>query len=114
MDLDRLIDEARDELTGARECVELAVSRALHILGRVEEEQRRLRREAMQQELKVYTEAEAAKLLKLGHTTLRELRASRGLPHCRAGDRVIYTAEQLERITRMLERPVTLKEVKRA
>lgn len=114
MDVEKLIDQARDELAGAREQIELAVTRALQMIGRVEEENRRLRREALNHSLKVFTEVEAAQELRISATTLRTLRAEKRLPHFRAGDRVLYTQEHLVRITQLLERPVVLREAKRS
>lgn len=111
MDVEQVIDTAREELLGAREQVDAALAGAFRTLDRLEEENRRLRRESIERSLQVYTEQEAADVLKVGYSTLRRHRTELNLPHFRLAEHVRYTQEHLVRIAQILERPAGPREV---
>ena len=69
------------------------------------DELRRARSEAQHVHLRVFTEQEAAKELRVGDSTLRRYRIKAGAdwPHMRAGDRVLYTNLHLVEITELLD-----------
>lgn len=68
---------------------------------KTQEEFAALRAEAARLEL--YTEAEAAKILKVSERALADLRRAHRLPHCSFGKKPRYTREQLKEICRVLE-----------
>jgi excisionase family DNA binding protein len=61
--------------------------------------------EIRRRDFKVYTEDEAAELLKVSKDTLQRLRQRHALPHTQAGSLIRYTDEQLARAAEILERP---------
>lgn len=83
-------------------------------LSRAEEEKARLIREAeeVSQKLTIYTEQEAAQVLRMSQDTLARLRKDKSLPHMREGMLIRYSAQHLHRIVEILERP-KLQEAKR-
>jgi hypothetical protein len=83
-------------------------------LDEAEEENRRLRDEAQMTNVVVYTEPEAAEVLRMSQDTLARLRESEGLPHFRAGALVRYTNRHVAEITEMLSKPVRGKKRMRA
>ncbi len=88
-----LLATITNEITAARMELQIAA-----------DENRRLRHEAENANLKVYTEAEAAAELKIGETTLRHMRtASTAFPCWRAGSSVRYTNFHLIEIVEMLD-----------
>jgi hypothetical protein len=82
-----------------------ALARANGLLLQAADEIRRLRNEAANVNLKIYTEAEAAEFFGIGESTLRRYRTSHeAWPHFRFGDLVKYTNFHLVEITEILDR----------
>lgn len=104
------------QLDNAFAALETAVIEAQATLGRIGFARERLQAEVdeMRRErdaLEVFTEAEAAEMLKLGEHCregraeehLGELRRQLDLPHCKLGTKVRYTREHLREIVAALE-----------
>ena len=81
------------------------IATARWLLTQAADEHRRLRREAEIVNLKVFTEEEAARELKIGESTLRRLRTSHNEWPCfRPGDLVRYSNLHLVEIIEILDR----------
>jgi hypothetical protein len=99
-----LIEATQERLLELQSEIELTLSRARALLFQAGEEIRQLRTQVEKDNLKVYTEEEAAAVLKIGKTTLRHLRtATPGFPCWRVGSTVRYANFHLMRIIESLE-----------
>ncbi|MDQ3686874.1 MAG: hypothetical protein M3430_14955 [Acidobacteriota bacterium] len=110
-ELDQLIVWSRE----TQASIDAAFARLRHLAAKAGDEQRQLRHDAMNANLEVFTEEEAAKKLKASGKTMRRLRGEHGRawPHFRVGDLVRYTNFDLVEITKLLSRRVELREQKR-
>jgi hypothetical protein len=99
---DHKFDELRRRLLDIQGELLRLCAETLHALDEAEEENRRLRGEAQMTHLEVFTETEAAKVLRMSAATLARLRESEHLPHFRAGMLVRYTNRHLAEITELL------------
>lgn len=99
------IEETLARLAELETEMRASMARARGLLHQAGEEIARLRVEKAQARLTVYTEAEAARELQIGESTLRRLRTSHPgtWPCFRAGDLVRYTNLHLFEITQMLD-----------
>ncbi len=107
-ELDQLILWSRE----AQSQIDAAFSRLRHLAAKAGDEQRQLRNAAMNANLEVFTEEEAAKELKTSEATMRRLRSKyRGTwPHFRVGALVRYTNFDLVEITKLLSKRIELRE----
>jgi hypothetical protein len=98
-------DELRQRLIDGQGELHRLSAELLSALDAAEEENRRLRDAAETVNLVVYTEPEAAEVLRMSQDTLARLRAELDLPHFRAGMLVRYTNSHLAEITEILSKP---------
>ena len=92
---------ACDELQKAMFDAQAAISRVNWLKDRLLSEVESIK--ADQEKLEIFTEADAAKRLKIEASLLADLRRRYDLPHCSFGNRARYTKEQLIAICSMLE-----------
>lgn len=97
---DRLATAWR-ELTELEALVHQALGAARGSLVVVEDENRRLRQEALRRRPEFYTEREFAKMLKVSESTLKRIRAKHSLDHMLVGSgdgrqQVRYSSQQVE------------------
>jgi hypothetical protein len=104
MTTDEELQSFLEELTALQQDFDAKCARLRSIGLAAQDELRRLRDEAQDVHLKVYTEPEAAEVLRLSSASLARLRESEGLPHFRAGTLVRYTNKHLAEITELLVR----------
>jgi hypothetical protein len=103
--IERRIEETQARLLELQAELDKTISTARWLLTEAADEHRRLRADAENVNLKVYTEEEAAVELKIGKTTLRRLRTShREWPCFRPGDLVRYSNLHLLEIIEILDR----------
>ena len=91
------IDELQQAMTDAR----AAIDRVNWLKDRLLDEYKKIRES--EDQLDIYTEEEAAQMLKIERTHLADMRRRMDLPHCSFGNRPRYTREQLREICSMLE-----------
>lgn len=102
MTTDQDLQAFLEELTVLQQDFDVKCARLRRLGLAAQDELRRLRDEAEDVNLKVYTEPEAAEVLRMSQDTLARLRESEGLPHFRAGMLVRYTNKHLAEITELL------------
>lgn len=103
--IENRIEERQARLLELLATITQEINAARFELQQAADENRRLILESENVRLVVYTEAEAARELKMGESTLRRLRTSHTeWPHFRAGDLVRYTNIHLVEITEILDR----------
>lgn len=95
-------DELRTRFLGLEGELLQILAGMRHALDQADEENRRLRDEAEKTNLVVYTEPEAAEVLRVSQDTLARKREELGLPHFRAGTLVRYTDKQVAEIAELL------------
>jgi uncharacterized protein YigA (DUF484 family) len=98
------IESAQATLLEIQANVERELARARYALIEAADENRRLRQEALRVNLVIYTEKEAADVLKVSEGTLRRKRTSLNLPHMRVGSMVRYSNLHLIEIVELLSR----------
>jgi excisionase family DNA binding protein len=102
------IDDAIGELIVAERKMSELLSSARHALTEVEEENRRLKREAARTHLNWYTEKQLAARMGVSKDTLARLRRNGKIPHVRVTPTVIrYSSLQEVEIAEMLQQSVT-------
>ena len=91
-------DEATSVIAAAQQRLAEAEASTLQALGHsraalalVEEENRKLRREALDREMRFYTEGEFAQRLKVSKSTLQRLRLAHKLEYLLVGQQVRYS-----------------------
>ncbi len=92
---------ACDDLQKAMLDAQAAISRVNWLKDRLLSEVESIK--ADQDRFEIFTEADAAKRLKIEVTLLADLRRRYDLPHCSFGNKARYTKEQLMAICSMLE-----------
>lgn len=100
-----MIEQITERFSELEQELARVCSQLRYQLTRAEEENDRLRREAESAALVIYTEEEAAGLLRMSLDTLQRLRKKKRLPHLRSGMLVRYSAPHLKRIVEILEQP---------
>ena len=99
---ERQVEAATVEFDDAIQAAEAAVSRLQRLRNRLASEIENLRSE--REQLEIYTEEEAAEILKIERPQLlADLRRRHDLPHFLAGREPRYTKEHLAEICRRLE-----------
>ena len=71
-------------------------------LDEADDEIRRLRQEAANANIQIFTEKKVAEVFEVHIETLRRMRRERGFPHMKLGDKVYYTNLQLADIAKLL------------
>jgi hypothetical protein len=103
--LEQKLEQRQARLLELAATITLELNAARFELQQAADENRQLRHEAENVNLKVYTEAEAASELKIGESTLRRLRTgSSEWPCARIGDLVRYSNFHLVEIMELLDR----------
>ncbi|MDQ3652674.1 MAG: helix-turn-helix domain-containing protein [Acidobacteriota bacterium] len=96
------LEATQSEINALQAQVDQACLRLRQLTIRQADELRQAKTQIAKETLQVYTEGEAAKLLRISESGLRKLRNERDLPHFRAGDRVLYANTHLLEIVERL------------
>ncbi len=103
------LEATNSELYSLQAQLEGVALRLRQLTIQAADELRQAKLQIARETLQVYTEGEAAKLLKVSESMLRRLRGEKDLPHMRMGDRVLYAnTHLLEIVERLSIRPLEL------
>lgn len=102
---DERIAAARRQLAEVEADMLQALARVRALLVIVEEENRELRREALERKTEFYTEREVGAVLKVSYSTVTRLRKAGRLPYLQVGGQIRYTSVQLAQVGEIFGKP---------